>query len=40
MDDTSDYRTFVSQNGEHVANFQLQYRPDDSNADGVADHSL
>ncbi|MFI7545223.1 LamG domain-containing protein [Actinoplanes sp. NPDC049599] len=40
VDDTSGYRTIVSQDGDQVANFQLQYRPDDRNSDGVADKSF
>jgi hypothetical protein len=40
LDDMTGYRTIVSQDGEHVANFQLQYRSDDRNGDGVADKSF
>lgn len=40
LDDVTGYRTIVSQDGEHVANFVLQYRSDDRDGDGVADKSF
>ncbi|WP_306210375.1 LamG domain-containing protein [Actinoplanes sp. RD1] len=40
LDDVTGYRTIASQDGDHVANFQLQYRSDDRNGDGVADKSF
>ncbi|MBM2623801.1 LamG domain-containing protein [Actinoplanes sp. LDG1-06] len=40
LNDMTGYQTFVSQDGQNVTNFQLQFRSDDRNGDGTADKSF
>jgi hypothetical protein len=40
IDQTTGFQNIVSQDGAHIANFQLQYRSDDRNGDGTADKSF
>jgi hypothetical protein len=40
LENLNGYQNIVAQDGEHTTNFQLQYRSDDRNADGVADKSF
>ncbi|HET9517563.1 MAG TPA: LamG domain-containing protein, partial [Actinoplanes sp.] len=40
LDNMDNYQNLVSQDGNHSANFQLQLRVDDRNADGKADKSF
>ncbi|MET8151339.1 LamG domain-containing protein [Actinoplanes sp. NPDC049668] len=39
LEDLAGFATIISQDGNGTANFQLQYRPDDVNSDGVPDKS-
>ncbi|UQU66659.1 LamG domain-containing protein [Couchioplanes caeruleus] len=40
IDQTTGFQNIISQDGAHIANFQLQYRSDDRNGDGTADKSF
>lgn len=40
VDQMTGFQNIVSQDGAHIANFQLQYRGDDRNGDGTADKSF
>ncbi|WIM97336.1 LamG domain-containing protein [Actinoplanes oblitus] len=39
LENVTNYQTFISEDGTGTANFQLQFRPDDTNGDGAADKS-